>query len=468
MVYQGLVKKIALVVAPCWTNFCPPLGTALLAAVLRRANHTVKCFDFNIESWHVVGQDNEYLWDFSSHHFWSNYEKYTTVVQPAIQLALDRYVSQLLAYDPELIGFSLYDTNLHASFYMINKIKLQNPQVKIICGGPYCQNAKNPHSMLISKHVALLDAIVVGEGEQAILRLVNDYNSDGEFSLCPGTLIKQNGILVDAGLSVDAVILNDLPFPDFSDFSIDNYRFNMLPMLTSRGCIAKCSFCGETIFFDKYRYRTAENIFQEIERSIVSYPQLESLAINDSLINGNIGELEKLADILVANNIKLAWGGYARVHKGLTPLLLKKIKKAGCAFLSYGIESGSQKVIDDMRKGFSIVTAEKNLQDTTAAGIRAEVNWIVGFPTETTWDFMKSLWFIFKNRANIARINPGQTPCGIPEGSVLDEHRDLFNISRDYYMGDWKTRDNKNTITIRRWRLTILVKFLDFLRMSHS
>jgi hypothetical protein len=175
-----------------------------------------------------------------------------------------------------------------------------------------------------------------------------------------------------------------------------------------------------------------------------------------------------LADLIIGNRIEITWGGYARVNKWMTPELLRKLKKAGCVYLSYGIESGSQKVLNSMNKGISLKDAALNLRDTTAAGIEAHVNWIVGFPTESWLDFAKSLSFIYRNRKNISYLNPGQTPCGIPNDSGLALNPGKFRIAAKPFLKEWRTKFYTNTVIQRKSRLKILRKFISLLGMRHS
>jgi radical SAM superfamily enzyme YgiQ (UPF0313 family) len=457
--------KIALVICPSWTNFCPPLGIAYLSAILKNEGHTVRCFDINI------GLENELkggaidYWAFSQHHKW-HFPYFQNEMLPLIKQHLDDKVDEILAYDPDVIGFTVYNTSSLASLHVAKELKKRSPDKKIVFGGPECYKEINTTQFLGSGFV---DAVVVGEGEETLKELLKVYAHTGRLSNIKGALTKTNTGFPEEQFEFRELIehLESLPFPDFSDFNLKKYTRNALPIMTSRGCVARCAFCGEARYWKKFRFRKAENIFLELKRGVEDFG-IRNFLFSDSLINGNLYELAKLADLIIDNKLYISWGGYARVNKHMDLDLFVKLKKAGCVYLCYGIESGSQKVVNDMRKMFLLKDAQINLANTIKAGIEAYVNWMVGFPTETWIDFLKSLNFIYRNRKHITFLNPGQSPCGIPPDSDLEKDASRFNITKKPFLNNWRTRYFTNTVIHRNLRLRILRKFISTLKMNHS
>jgi radical SAM superfamily enzyme YgiQ (UPF0313 family) len=457
--------KIALIVCPCWSNFCPPLGIASLSATLKNEGYAVKCFDVNIDLFNKLKGRKIDFWNFSEHYKWS-YPHFQDEVFPLIKQDLDEKVEEVLAFNPDVIGFTVYITSALVSRYVAGEIKKRAPDKKVVFGGPESYRELSGLQFLRSGFV---DAVVVGEGEETLKELLKAYEYTGRPSNIKGALINtKEGISAGQFVFREEVgNLEELPFPDFSDFNLKKYTTNALPIMTSRGCIAQCAFCGEVRYWKKFRFRKAENIFLELKRRMEDYG-VQQFFFNDSLINGSLQELLKLTELIIDSKFNIIWGGYARVNKHMGLDLLIKMKKAGCTYLCYGLESGSQKVVNDMRKMFILKDAQVNLANTVNAGIEAHVNWIVGFPTETWVDFLKSLNFIYWNRKHITHFNPGQMPCGIPPDSDLEKNAKEFNIASKPFLNEWRTRYFTNTIIHRNLRLKILRKFISMLKMSHS
>lgn len=457
--------KIALVVCPCWSNSCPPLGIAYLSAVLKTKGYRVKCFDLNIELFDRLKESERNYWGFKEHCNWEN-PYFIDKVFPLIKNHFDEKIEEILEYNPDIIGATVFYTSALSSLYLAEEIKKSDPGKKIIFGGPECYKEITTSRFLNNGSV---DAIVVGEGEQILSELLEAYSTTGRLNNIEGVLVRSNSGIANNTFKFREEIgdLNSLPRPDFSDFNLKKYTRVALPVMTSRGCVARCVFCGEVRYWKKFRYRKAEHILEELKYNVTHYG-VHEFFFNDSLINGNPNELSRLVDLIIENRLDISWGGYARIDKRMGLDMLTRMKKAGCHLLSYGIESGSQKVVNDMHKMFFLKDAEENLANTVKAGIEAHVNWIVGFPTETWVDFMRSLLFIYKNRKYITHFNPGYVPCGISPDSDLEKNAGTFRIASKTFLNSWRTLYFRNTIIHRKFRLKILRKFISLLKISHS
>jgi anaerobic magnesium-protoporphyrin IX monomethyl ester cyclase len=455
--------KVALILCPCWTNFTPPLGIAYLSSVAKNKGFEARCFDINIELSALLREEKIDYWGFQEHYRWGE-PNFSKQILPLISRHLDSKAEEILAYNPDIVGFSIFYTNTAASLYLAEQLKKRNPGKKIIFGGQACFNENRDHRFL---NTGFIDMVVIGEGEQALEEIIETYSEASDFRDIKGTIIKENSHFSVYERREEINNLDLMPLPDFIDFNLTKYLKPALPIMTSRGCVGKCAFCGEIAYWKSFRFRSAENIFKEIKRDVECFG-IKNLFFNDSLINGNLKELSKLLDLIISNKLRISWGGYVRVNKAMTPELFKKLKKAGCDYLSYGIESGSQKVLKDMNKQIILTDAEINLAHTVKAQIQAHVNWIAGFPTESWIDFLKSLIFIYKNRKHITHFNPGQRPCGIPPDSDLANNPDKFKITSRLFLNSWRTRYFKNTIIHRQIRLKVLRMWISLLRMKHS
>lgn len=257
--------------------------------------------------------------------------------------------------------------------------------------------------------------------------------------------------------------LDRLPFPDYSGYlenKMNDEKFRY-PIVTSRGCPFNCAFCENRTLWGKHRFRSAENVLKEMKYANEKYG-VDDFLFADSLINGNIKELGKLCDLIIESGLKIKWQGLCSFRKEMSMKLLKKMYDSGCHLLFYGLESGSQKVLNEMNKKTHVKNIEKILRYTHEAGIATRVAFVIGFPTETTLDFIKSVLLFIKLRSaiNVAAIyscaiNPASDLYLNPNKYGIDA-KTLYNEKE--YMNDilsvasWKTKDGRNTSAIRGMR----------------
>ena len=456
--------KIILIQSPCWTIHQPPLATAYLGSALRANGFEVKAYDLGIDLYNKVEEKYRFMFEMSNNSHWT-YKFNETRNILNVDKFIDNWAKIILDEAPQVIGFSLYWTTSEISLLLAEKIKNIDSSKIIIFGGPSCLKEEKAFDF-INRHY--VDIVVVREGEETLLDIIRRIENRQDLIGIKGALIKKHGHVVDNGERDFIKNLDSISFPDFDDFDINSYApFVSLPVLTSRGCIGRCTFCSEKNFWLTYRFRTADNIFEELKIQKGKYK--ENFYFVDSLINGNMAELSRLCDLIIDANLRVYWGGKARVDKRMSLEFLRKMKKAGCEALDYGIESGSQKIVNDMCKDIDLRTAEKVIRDTYKAGIRANCFFIIGYPSETFYEFLKTAFFVIRNRKFISMISSG-SGCGIPPGSYLFKNRDELGILIGDGYSDWKTKDGRNTFDIRRKRLELFKKlaFLPGVRIEKN
>jgi len=122
------------------------------------------------------------------------------------------------------------------------------------------------------------------------------------------------------------------------------------------------------------------------------------------------------------------------------------MKASGCKHVIFGIESGSQRIVDLMRKHYQIEDADRTIRWMHEAGITATCNFMFGFPGETDADFQETLGFLKRNAGFLGRVYPSRTYCGIEEFSYLYGHLEEFGIKPDpgNYLF-WESADGTNT-----------------------
>jgi hypothetical protein len=154
----------------------------------------------------------------------------------------------------------------------------------------------------------------------------------------------------------------------------------------------------------------------------------------------------------------IRWNSYARCDGRMDLDFFHKIKASGCSLLSFGVESGSEKVLDEMKKKIKVWEIENNLRDARIANIENHVNWVIGFPTETTADWCHSLHVLYNTRNWVTVISPGMT-CGDAPLSDMNKNWKDYNIAwnekpwDNKFMSNWYTIGYENTVLHRSIRL---------------
>jgi radical SAM superfamily enzyme YgiQ (UPF0313 family) len=333
---------------------------------------------------------------------------------------------------------------------MAREIKNRAKDRIIVFGGPQCF----PHMQglqIIQEDV--VDMMAIGEGEVTLDELVSQMESSGRVDFCEGLWFKKEDKVVQCSHRALISDLNQLPFADFGDFALDSYdQPNRLPIYLSRGCPNKCVYCNENMNWRGYRTRKGKKVFEEIRHQLSKYNQVTHFDFADQLVNGSPQELLQMADLIIKEGLKVTWAGQAMIRHYMTPDLLNKLKQSGCVCLAYGLESGSQKVLDLMRKGFTTKDAQRVIRDTHRAGIDAVANFMFGFPGETEDDFGQTLDFISENKEYISTVNPSRAYTAIGVGSYIYEHADEFNVDLTSGHLFWETKNRDNTYEIRQKR----------------
>lgn len=221
---------------------------------------------------------------------------------------------------------------------------------------------------------------------------------------------------------------------------------------TTRGCIRKCVYCSDWREMS-YRRMSGRRIFDEIVHQLGRHPRKGFFLFGDAILNSSMKELGIFCDLVIAAKLPISWGGNAIVRPEMTPAFLAKMRAAGCCGLYYGVESGSGRVLKDMRKGVQPALNARVLRDTQNAGIETTAMWIVGFPTETEDAFRESLDFVATHAEGIGVLSVSL--FSIEEMHAMTEE---FNLDADADDRYWATRDGANTFPVRLQRLRRLIE----------
>ena len=450
--YKTRKTKLVLVLCPEWSPYMPPFSLARLSGIAKSAGYETHIMDLNVRAYNEYRKDWQpnnklpfRLWDPSSSWHWLG-ETYMNDIHPVLEPVLSKAVDDIVALNPEVVGFSIYYISEEPSKWMCRELKRRLPNVKIAVGGP------NVHKSWF-KTEPYYDYVVVGEGEANLLVLLEEVE-DG--------IVHNEPKILDQP-EEQRININGLPMPDYESIDFSQYDLpNGVNTEISRGCTAKCTFCEETHFW-KYRQRQAVDLIDEIEWLYYN-KGTDVIWFIDSLVNGNLKELRAFVKGVAAKGLKIKWTGYARCDGRMDLEYMQDLVDGGCIMFNYGIESGSQKVLDDMAKGVTIAEMEQNFIDGKKVGIWAATNWIVGFPTENFQDYADSmtlLWRMRNNNINNAGLGVGY---GLGPETIVGQNPHKFNISWHKYQGHWITNDFTMGGTHVMTRVKTFHMFADFLQ----
>lgn len=445
--------KIALVQCPSWTTISPPYSLSLLSACLRKAGHDVSCHDLNIKLYNyskMQGEDKK--WEIlEATSSWYSYKDVLDIIN-RYESYIDLLVNEILENDPDIVGFSITFVSRIFSEEIAKRIKQKKRNAIIVFGGFMCFRCEWGIGILECPSV---DAICFLEGEIAFVNLVNTIEANnGKLAACKGFAYRDvDGHIIDCGDYPLIDNLDSIPYADFSDFDLEEYTQKTLPIATSRGCFNRCTFCVESVIYKKYRCRQADNIFQEMTFQLRKHPQIKTFYFNDSLINGNMGILDKLCDLIILNKFNVTWGGNLFICEKLDFAFLKKMREAGFDFAGLGLESGSPRILERMNKNQSPSMAKDLIRNMKGLGIRVHANLVVGFPGESEEDVSKTVEFLEETIDCMEQVN--FHPYVVLPKTFVDDHKQEFGvvIPEDNNKVRWHSPDYSNSFEVRQKRL---------------
>ena len=449
--YKTRNTKLVLILCPEWAPMFPPFNLARLSGVAKSAGYETHIMDLNVRAFNAYRNDWQpnqklpfRLWDPSASWHWLG-ETYMNDIHPVLEPILSNAVDEIVAMNPQAIGFSVYYISEEPTKWMCAELKRRMPHVKILVGGSNVQKSwfeSQPY----------YDYIVSGEGEEVLLKILEEI---------------ENGVVHDKPQHLtqpedQRLNINGLPMPDYESIDFSIYEIpNGVNSEISRGCTAKCTFCEETHFW-KYRQRQAVDLISEVEWLYYN-KGTDIIWFIDSLVNGNLNELRAFCRGIAAKGLKINWTGYARCDGRMDMEYFKDLKAGGCIMMNYGCESGSQKVLDDMAKGVTIQAMEDNFRHGKEVGIFAATNWIVGFPTEDLQDYADTMAFLWRNRnMSINNIGAG-VGYGMGPETIVGQNPHKFNMSYQKYQNHWITKDFTKGGTHVMTRVKTFHMFIDFM-----
>ncbi len=431
--------RIALTIAPVFTDKSIPLGLACINGGLRQAGHAVAVFDFdfllNVENPALYYVIRDYAVEGDRHvvNFLGCSDlaiAIATLLNGAeeelpgdvekIQAFASFCAKQLLDAHPEEIWFSTYISNVWVS--MLIAIALRNLDYggRIGFGGPGIYGHQLQRFLLTHQ---IVDHCFVGEGEVTAIK----YAELGHPTSGMAWIGLENTIEYEARPLAKS--LDDLPLPDYTGFPMPGLdvraylrrqSFEGIPIYFSRGCVHKCSFCAEQNIWQRFRTRTIPHIIDEL-RAMRDCYGVSLFYACDSLVNFTDKWLEEFCDAIISVDLGVTFSFAFAQGTRLPASLATKMVQAGFTRIFIGAEHGSQRMLDKMKKGTTVDEIGQIIHDTTLAGLSVRVGTIVNYPGETIDDVLEEIAF-FKHIDDALRAN-GLADIDLPGRSLSNSFR---------------------------------------------
>jgi len=356
---QTKKSKVALVTSPHLEGayhhpLFPPIGLSYLAAVLEQNDYEVKVIDC-----------------------------------PACGFTHENLKTELSSFAPDLIGIASMTATIPSALQSARIAKEACPNSKVIMGGPHATFAD---SQILTEENAV-DIVVRGEGELTLLEIAQNAADPKSLPKTQGITFRSNGQIVKTANRPFIEDLDALPRPAYKYLPMDKYKITgktFLPIMTSRGCPFQCSFCvASQMFGAKFRARSPKNVVDELEWLKNEYGA-EGISFHDDTLTLDKKRIIDICDEIIARKIGLPWGCQTRVDT-VSEEVLAKMHKAGCNEVSFGVESGCQRILDAVHKKVEISQAERAIKWAKNEGLFVAVSTIIGYPGETKESMQQTL-----------------------------------------------------------------------------
>ncbi len=345
--------------------------------------------------------------------------------------------------EPQIVGITCLTEGRQNAFKLARLIKSINSQIKVVLGG---HHATYMWEQVLKNYQ--VDVIVIGEGEITFLELVKALEKGSDLNGVKGIAFRENGRLIKTPRRPEISDLDQVPYPLYRHFDFEsypNYRLKMafekraaddmgryISIVTSRGCPANCLFCSTSNFWGrKWRPRSAENVLDEIE---MLYKDYNARYINfaDDAFTVDPERVIAICKGIVKRKLNIVWDCTTRVNF-VSGEMLEWMKRSGCFFLSFGIESGCTSILKNINKRITIPQIETAFKLAKKAGLRTVAFIMVGNPGENEAS-------IKETAALLDVIKPWQTGVVVtmvfPGTALYDLAKQRGFIDDDYWLAE--------------------------------
>ena len=385
------------------------LGIAYIASYLNKRGHDAWLYNADYISDKNYGNLKKLFQNFT------NYKNYFKDTDNALWHEIK---NKILSFKPDWVGYTAYTANISAIKIISEKIRLMDSAIKQFVGGVHATLDKN-----LLETLKFVDYSIQREGEEAVFALVE--NKDPK--TIPGVISRGKNSLINNGIAPIIKDINALPFPEREKFwgvsESEKKNIDVSYINTIRGCPYKCTYCASPSHWDRRttRLRSPESVIEEMVHLKENYwkatkfdysasaniGEKETLKIEDNTIVYFVDDVftihkkrvKKLLRMIIDQKLKMHWKCEARADH-LDEELCELMAESGCERVKLGFESGSNRILENVKK---LETREDMLKGATMlknAGVSFAAYFIAGFPGETDDDVRQTIDFAKKIEAD--------------------------------------------------------------------
>jgi len=348
----------------------PPIGLALIAAILERAGHQITVIDANVLK--VQPED----------------------IAPLVN-------------DADVVGLTAMTPAINAAANIAYCLKQINPDLTIVLGGAH--TTLLPEETLAS--IPEIDMLVRGEGEETFIELLRAIEYEKPLSEINGINYRENGKIISTVARSTTIDLDSLPFLAYNLLPQRRYKprpphGRALPfaaIITSRGCPYRCSYCSKPVFGNEFRGQSPERVVDEIVYLKRTF-DIKEFAFYDDVFTLDKKRAYTIADEIMKRELKIDWTCETRVNL-VDKELLNHIKQAGCYSIAYGIESGSQEIINTLNKDITVEQVEDAVRLSREVGIQTIGYFMIGNPGESPETIKQTIQFAKKLKLDFVQFS---------------------------------------------------------------
>lgn len=312
--------------------------------------------------------------------------------------------AKLVKSQPDIVGVTSSTLTYKPVLEIVKTAKKALPNCLIILGGPHV-TVLDEQTLMEAPEA---DIIVRGEGEQTILELVDSATKASLKNIqeINGITFRKNGKIVRTEDRDFIQNLDELPHPAYRHFHLSRYELSgktYLPIITSRGCPFQCTFClASKMCGKKFRTRNPKKVVDELEW-LRDTNGAEVIAFYDDTFTFDIARAYEICTEMKKRKFDLPWDCRTRVDR-INPEILAKMREANCQLIHFGVESGTQKMLNTMKKGTTVEQNAKGIKMAKDAEISVAISVVVGYPGETVDMLEQTLDFIWKTEPDYVYV----------------------------------------------------------------
>jgi hypothetical protein len=432
----------------------PAAAPAIIKQIFNKHGVRSKCLDINLDYFTRFQQQcDPILWNEIDEYLFIKNKQLSASAQIEFDQLIQHWIDLISTYQPKQLLISVFSWQAQRfTEKFLEKFRSQYT-CEVIIGGQGLIREENgsfadrPTFAHYLKQLGLIDHWIRGEAETTIPAIIQgNYNAAG----------------IDTDFFAERSNIADQPVMDFGDFDIKSYKngskHGVLPIESSRGCIRKCVFCDIPTIHGGFRVKSGSQLANEMIHYYEQYG-VRDFFFHDALCNGSMKDFRQfnrtLIDYYESHNLPdrhFAYSSHAIVRRpgAMRPIDFEHMARAGAETMVLGIESGSDRVLADMRKDFTIADLDYNMAQYSKNKMQVYFLMITGFPTETELDHQASLDLLTKYQRFVADgtiigVNLGTT-LTIEQGTPMFDQPNTLNIiginNQRPQGADWMCKDN--------------------------